>query len=52
MVRQLIVQELFPVLSREGVVEFLCVLLLEELREGEPEGGGKDIFGEELGQWP
>ena len=51
MVCQLIVEELFRVVSGEGIVEFLCVLLVEELREGEAEGGGKDIFGEELGQW-
>lgn len=53
MVCQLVMQKLFPVLFGEGLVQFLRILLLEELREVEPGGKGKECgFGYELRKWP
>lgn len=53
MVCQLVMQKLFPVLFGEGLVQFLRILLLEELREVEAGGKGKECgFGYELRKWP
>ena len=53
MVCQLVMQKLFPVLFGEGLVEFARILLLEELREVEPGGKGKECgLVYDLRKWP